>query len=224
MTRQKIECLLTQLLRSEIQRTWLQARAPPPRRPRSGGRAAGRCGCLSRWSPGPLSGTCAPPPPLLRAHGSSRCSQAWTWRFTWGPLGSAENLPCIDGVRPVLLLAVEVVHGGGVQVGVAADCHHGPVVRQDGEEAVGEELGAKVVGGHHSLQTLRSLLSSSNTRAKSSCRVVDDHVNLAKAWLLCLSEMAPCRRCSWSSLRTWPPSSCWRGRARWGRPACSQWP
>ena len=72
-----------------------------------------------------------------------------------------------------------------MQVGVAADRHHGPVVRQDGEEAVGEQLGAKVVGGHHSLQTLRSLLSSSNTRAKSSCRVVDDHVNLAKAWLGC---------------------------------------
>ena len=36
-------------------------------------------------------------------------------------------------------------------------------------------------------------------------------------------SLLPARRCFWSSQQTWQHASCWRGRVRWGRPACCQW-
>ena len=56
-------------------------------------------------------------------------------------------------MRPVLSLTVEVFHGVGVQVGVAADGDHGAVDGEDGQEAGGEEVGTQVVRCHHPFQT-----------------------------------------------------------------------
>ena len=61
--------------------------------------------------------------------------------------------PRIDCMRPVLSLTVEVFHGVGVQVGVAADGDHGAVDGEDGQEAGGEEVGTQVVRCHHPFQT-----------------------------------------------------------------------
>ena len=62
-------------------------------------------------------------------------------------------IPGVYCVWSVLSLTVEVFHGGGVKVGIAADGDHGPVGREDGEEAGGEQVGTQVVGRHDPLQT-----------------------------------------------------------------------
>ena len=60
--------------------------------------------------------------------------------------------PCIDCLWSILFLTVEIFHGGGVKVGVAADGDDGAIGHEDGEQAGGEEVGAKVVRRHHPFQ------------------------------------------------------------------------
>ena len=87
-------------------------------------------------------------------------------------------LPCIDCLRPILFLTVQVIHGGGMKVGIAADGDHSAIGCQEGEEAGGEEVWTQVVGGHHPFQTLKSLLTTSDSRTKAGCCIVDDHIDL----------------------------------------------
>ena len=60
--------------------------------------------------------------------------------------------PCVDCLSSILFLTVEIFHGGSVKVGVTANGDDGAIGDEDGDEAGGEEVGAKVVRRHHPLQ------------------------------------------------------------------------
>ena len=52
--------------------------------------------------------------------------------------------PCVDCLWSILFLTVEIFHGGGVKVGVAADGDDGAIGHEDGEQAGGDDLGNQI--------------------------------------------------------------------------------